>query len=335
MEKNKQKLLAVLDILNETDELHPITANRITERLRLMGIEAERKSVLRDIAALSEYGCDIILHPDNKLGFYIGSRTFEDWELKILMDSVHSSRFLTAEQTKSLTERISRLSSAAGCKALRSVTQIHWENKSGSVSYAVDKILNAIQHGMMITFQYSFTSADLKKSLKRSGYIYTVSPYSIYRRGDQYYLIGNTHGYGNLSCYRLDRMRNAAVSELPAVPAEKLLGKNPDMRISEYVQSTISNFSGEKIPLELHAEPSALDDIIDCFGEKIRVTQTESGLTVKLRTTESEGLYHWLMQMCGKITATSPQSVVDEMARRTQTAAETYGAISRPCSSGE
>ena len=90
MEKNKQKLLAVLDILNETDELHPITANRITERLRLMGIEAERKSVLRDIAALSEYGCDIILHPDNKLGFYIGSRTFEDWELKILMDSVHS-----------------------------------------------------------------------------------------------------------------------------------------------------------------------------------------------------------------------------------------------------
>ena len=251
------------------------------------------------------------------------------------MDSVHSSRFLTAEQTKSLTERISRLSSAAGCKALRSVTQIHWENKSGSVSYAVDKILNAIQHGMMITFQYSFTSADLKKSLKRSGYVYTVSPYSIYRRGDQYYLIGNTHGYDNLSCYRLDRMRNAAVSELPAVPAEKLLGKNPDMRISEYVQSTISNFSGEKIPLELHAEPSALDDIIDCFGEKIRVTQTESGLTVKLRTTESEGLYHWLMQMCGKITATSPQSVVDEMARRTQTAAETYGAISRPCSSGE
>ena len=91
MEKNKQKLLAVLDILNETDELHPITANRITERLRLMGIEAERKSVLRDIAALSEYGCDIILHPDNKLGFYIGSRTFEDWELKILMDSVQSS----------------------------------------------------------------------------------------------------------------------------------------------------------------------------------------------------------------------------------------------------
>ena len=75
--------------------------------------------MLRDIAALTEHGCDIILHPDNKLGFYIGSRTFEDWELKILMDSVQSSRFLTAEQTKSLTERISRLSSAAGCKALR------------------------------------------------------------------------------------------------------------------------------------------------------------------------------------------------------------------------
>lgn len=139
MEKNKQKLLAVLGILNKTDELHPITANRITERLRLMGIEAERKSVLRDIAALSEYGLDIILHPDNKLGFYIGSRTFEDWELKILMDSVQSSRFLTAEQTKSLTERISRLSSAAGCKG-RSAASRRSTGKTNPVRSAMRSI---------------------------------------------------------------------------------------------------------------------------------------------------------------------------------------------------
>lgn len=79
MQKNKQKLLNILDILKGTDETHPITANRIAELLGLSGIDAERKSILRDINALIEYGYDIVLHHDNKLGFYLASRDFEDW----------------------------------------------------------------------------------------------------------------------------------------------------------------------------------------------------------------------------------------------------------------
>lgn len=326
MEKNKQKLLAILEILKETDEQHPITANRITERLHEKGIDAERKSVLRDITALTDYGYDILLHSDNKRGFYLASRDFEDWELKILMDAVQTAQFLTAAETKHLSERICDLSSKAGSEALRRTTQIRWGNKTRhkSVSITIDKVLRAIQSGRRITFQYSFTSADMKKSLKRGGHWYTVSPYSLYWRGDRYYLIGNTDGYENLSCYRPDRMRNVEITEQHAVPAEKLLGKNADLRISDYVRSTVSNFGGEKIVLELLADESALDDIIDCFGENLRVSCQPDGLHVTLRTTESEGLYRWLMQSSGSVTAIAPQSVVNEVKKRIQAAAVKY-----------
>ena len=67
----KLKLLRILDILRETDEKHPITAPSICTKLYEMGISAERKSVCRDIRTLAEYGYDIVLCHDNKLGYYM------------------------------------------------------------------------------------------------------------------------------------------------------------------------------------------------------------------------------------------------------------------------
>ena len=155
MEKNKQKLLAILDILKETDEQHPITANRITRRLHQNGIDSERKSVLRDISALTEYGYDILLHSDNKQGFYLASRDFEDWELKILIDAVQSAQFLTAAETQSLSERICGLSSKAGSDALRRTARVQLNNntRQKSVSITIDRVLRAIQSNRKITFQ--------------------------------------------------------------------------------------------------------------------------------------------------------------------------------------
>ena len=118
MEYTKIKLLRILDILKETDEDHPCTAKQIIERLSMDGLEAERKSVLRDVAALQEYGYDIILHPDNKRGWYMASREFEDWELKILMDAAVSANFLTEENSRQLSDKIAGLASRSGQKIL-------------------------------------------------------------------------------------------------------------------------------------------------------------------------------------------------------------------------
>ena len=146
MSSSKVKLLRVLDILKRTDEEHPYTASQIVQQLSLYGIEAEKKSVLRDIATLQDYGYDIILHADNKLGYYFASREFEDWELNILMDAVAGATFLTAVETQALVDRISMLSSTEGRKTLLASTPIPTSIKirDPTTKNAIDVLLKAI-----------------------------------------------------------------------------------------------------------------------------------------------------------------------------------------------
>ncbi len=325
MEKNKQKLLYIIKILKETDEAHPITAKKIVEQLGLWGIEAERKSVLRDIAALTEFGYDIVLHSDNKLGYYLASRDFEDWELKILCDAVSSAHFLTKSETARLTAAICSLSSAAGGRLLKSQNMIKWRGKAKnpSVKYNIDKVMTAIKESKAISFRYLFTDIDLEEKPRRNGFAYTVSPYVLYWRTDQYYLIGCTKPHSNLSCYRLDRMKDLEIGG-EARSAKEILGSNADLKISEYVQSTLSNYHGEKITLELVTDASLLNDILDSFGNGIRVKTHGEKIAVTVRTTESEGLYRWLMGYAQSIRATAPESVVTEMKQRIRAAAENY-----------
>lgn len=325
MQKNKQKLLCILDILKETDESHPITAARIQKRLALSGIEAERKSILRDIGALIEYGYDIVLHHDNKLGFYLASRDFEDWELKILADAVLSARFLTEAETEKLVRKIYAQSSLSGQKKLRSLTPVRWDkSENRTVKISIDKIIAAICDRKKITFQYEFTDITLAKRLKRDGFRYSVSPFVLYRRDDRYYLIANTDHYDNLSCYRLDRMRDLAVCDCAARSAESIAGSNADLKIADYIRDTLYNFGGKKITLTLAVKESAIDDVIDFFGHDLKIKTDGDKITATIRTTESEGLYRWLLQFSGSVSALSPQRVTDEIKKRIRYTAGTY-----------
>lgn len=329
MQKNKQKLLKILDILKTTDESHPITANQIIKQLKLWGINAERKSVLRDISVLTEYGYDIVLHHDNKLGFYLASRTFEDWELKVLADAVLSAHFLTESETERFVQKIYSLSSAAGEKKLESLTPIVFDkSENRTVKINIDKIISAISERKKIAFQYEYTDITLSKELKRDGFIYSVSPFALYRRDDRYYIIANTDGYENLSCYRLDRMRNLEVTDHPSRSAESIVGSNADLEIADYIRHTLYNFGGEKITLTLEIEASAIDNVIDFFGNDIKVKSDNDKIIVTVRTTESEGLYRWLLQFSSSVKATSPLSVVVEMRKRLHSATNIYDAIS-------
>lgn len=329
MQKNKQKLLKILDILKKTDEAHPVTANQIIKQLRLWGIDAERKSVLRDISVLNECGYDIVLHRDNKLGFYLASRDFEDWELKVLADAVLSSRFLTRSETERLVQKIYSQSSTAGEKKLKALTPISFEkSENRTVKISIDRIISAICEKKKIAFQYEFTDITLCKKLKREGFKYSVSPFALYRRDDRYYIIANTDGYDDLSCYRLDRMRSLEVTDQPSRSAESIVGSNADLGIADYIRHTLYNFGGDKITLTLEIKGSAIDDVIDFFGNDIKIRSEEDKIAVKVRTTESEGLYRWLLQFSGSVTATAPLNVTVEMRRRLQDAAKIYGITS-------
>ena len=327
MEITKIKLLRVLDILRETDEEHPYTANEILKELRLYGIEAERKSVLRDIAALQDYGYDIMPHPDNKRGWYMASRTFEDWELKLLMDDALSAGFLTAENGKQLADKLCSLSSKYGQKTLRAATPVPSPRGSGtpSTKITIDVLLKAIRQGKKVGFRYVRTGADLKKHARFEGHEYPVSPYALVRRQDRYFLIGCYGSYKDLSYYRLERIRDIELLDEPAVELKRLLGENADLRLREFIDGNLNNYAGEPVNVRLAVDEGRIDLLYDTFGTEFRAEQNEDGkLTVRLKVNDGWGLTEWLLQHGDCVEILEPQEIRDDVIENLETVLAKY-----------
>lgn len=318
MEKNKLKLLHILDILKETDELHPITANQIIIELTRYGIEAERKSVLRDISALVDYGYDILLHADNKLGYYMASRTFEDWELKVLCDAAIGAKFLTEDNSRMLFDKVCSLASSDGRKMLRSVTPVPSAVKIGSplVKISIDITLKAIRRNKKIKFKYTAIGADLEAHYKRDGSFYCVNPYALIWRQDNYYLIGNFDRYDDLSLYRLDRIRDMEITEEVMKPLDTILGSNADLKLKEYIAKNVYNYIGEPVRLVLQTTEDLMDDLVDYFGENIRVTKKGDCIRAEVSVLKSSGLFFWLLQYGQYVTLLEPEEMRAEVVRR-------------------
>ncbi len=316
METTKIKLLRILDILRETDEEHPITANDIIKELSLYGLQAERKSVLRDIAALQDYGYDILPHPDNKRGWYIASREFEDWELKLLMDDALNAGFLTEENGKQLAEKLCSFSSKNGQKALRAATQVPASSGAGApaTKIAIDVLLKAIRQGKKVGFHYVRTGADLKKHMRFDGHEYPVSPYALVRRQDRYFLIGCYGSYENLSYYRLERIRDIRILEEPAVELKRLLGENADLRLREFINGNLNNYAGEPVTVRLAVDEERLDLLYDTFGAAFHAEKFADGrLTVRVKVNDGWGFTEWLLQHGDCVEVIEPQEIRNDV----------------------
>ena len=330
MEKTKTKLLRVLDILRETDEEHPYTANQIIQQLALYGIEAERKSVLRDIATLQDYGYDILLHADNKRGYYLASREFEDWELKILMDAALGASFLTAENSESLAKKISTLSSKDGQKTLRTVTPVASTVKNGdpSTKIAVDLLLQAIRKKKQVGFLYIYTGDDLEKHFRFDGREYPVSPYALIWRQDKYYLIGSYGSYNKLSYYRLDRIRSLRLLDETVVPMEEFLGANASQQLREFVERNIYNYGGKTIRLRLSVDADMVDVLVDSFGNNFSViSRNEKKVIVTVSVSDGWGLNTWLLQHGDCVQILEPQSIREQVIGLLDTIRDNYNKL--------
>ncbi|MDD3227811.1 MAG: WYL domain-containing protein [Oscillospiraceae bacterium] len=328
MANAKLKLLKILEILSETDEDHPLTAAQIGDRLLLYGISAERKSICRDINILKDdAGYDIALSEDNKQGYYMVSRDFEDWELKILIDAVWGAKFLTYESAEQLAQKLSKLTSAGSQRMLKAVTPVKLRIKSrnATTKINIDSVLKAIKANRKIAFQYTYTDTALKPQLRKDGLRYIVNPYALIWQDEHYYLIGNYDKYSDLSYYRLDRMKSLSICDELRKQAKEVLGDNADLQIEEYVRASLYRYGGEHLRLKLFVKSYMVDDLIDFFGDEIRFIPIEDGFHVVVDVMESDGLYFWLLQYGEHMTIVEPESVRAELVRRLDSIRKRYG----------
>ena len=206
----KLKLLLLRQYLERnSDEAHPVTTAQLLEYLASEGISAERKSIYSDLEALQSFGLDLIRVRDGNITcWYIGERVFQLPELRLLADSVQSSRFITRKKSLELIAKLEGLTSVHQAKELR--RQVVVKNRikamNESIYYLVDELHTAINGDKRIRFHYTGYDGHGRRVLRRGGAWYDVSPYALLWDDENYYLIGYDENAGILKHFRVDKM---------------------------------------------------------------------------------------------------------------------------------
>ncbi len=309
----KRKLLYVMKYLLEyTDEAHPATMPALLAALEAQGIPAERKSVYDDLQVLQDFGLDIV-----KTGrsYFIGSRQFELPELKLLVDSVQSSKFITQRKTNALIRKIESLGSTYDAQLLR--RQVYVKNRvksmNESVYYHVDEISAAINRDSSIRFHYFEYTVHKERRFRKAGAFYEVSPYALIWDDENYYLLAWDHASAMLKHYRVDRMADIAATANPRQGKEAFARVN----MSGYSQRVFGMFMGEEETVRLRFRSHLASAVLDQFGRDILlVPDGEDHFIFQAQVVISPLFFAWLFAFGTEAELLSPPHVREEYFQR-------------------
>ena len=318
----KTKLLHLARLLlQQTDEDHPITVARMIEELGRYDIKAERKSIYDDLEALRSFGLDVQCRKGKSPGWFIGEREFELPEVKLLMDAVQSSRFLTQKKSDALIRKLERLASVHQARQLQRQVYVSGRIKvmNESIYYNVDKLHTAIAAQKAITFRYFDYDVRRQKVYHREGRRYTVSPYGLIWNSENYYLVAFDHLNREMRHYRADKMAEIVVTGLDRQGRERY----PDFQIAQYGQKHFGMYSGREVTVTLRGQNAMAGVVWDRFGQEvILVPDGEDHFTVTLPVVMSPQFFGWLFGLDGGLVLTAPRQAVEAYRQRLSAAAE-------------
>jgi predicted DNA-binding transcriptional regulator YafY len=326
----KQKLLYLRRImLEKTDENHGLTSSEILAELAAYGIQAERKSLYDDLQVLEKFGMDICKTKSSTVKYYVGSRDFELPELKLLVDAIQSSKFITEKKSFSLIHKLEGLASVYEGKELQ--RQVVISNRAKTMNeriyYLVDNIQNAIATDRKISFRYYRWELDysgMEKIVKREkvkvgGYV--ASPWSLCWDDENYYLIAYDSSSNSIKHYRVDKMDKIRLLDEPR-DGGKTFEK---FDLAGYSKGVFSMFGGTKTNVRLSVDNDCVGVIADRFGKDIYVTkESDSTFSVSVDVMTSKQFYAWVFGLGGKVRIISPQNVVDEFKKQLKNVNESF-----------
>lgn len=308
-EGQKLKLLYLKKLLEEqSDELHPINTQLILDFLASHDIKAERKAIYNDIECLQEFGMDIIHKPGRNGGYYLASREFELPELKLLVDAVQSSKFLTTKKSMQLIAKLSRLASnyEAGGLKRQVVVSGRVKTMNESIYYNVDRLHEAIALNSQIHFRYFEWGMDGKRH-DRPG-PYEASPYGLIWDDENYYLVAHSPRHG-ITHYRVDKMTHIEITGEPRYmdPEAKKLSA------SAYGRNVFGMFGRDTTTVRMRFHKSLVGVVIDRFGsDTMLIPDGEEHFIFSMDIAVSPLFLGWLAGFGDRAQILSPQSVIDQ-----------------------
>ena len=304
-----QKTLLIEKILMErTDEEHKLSAEDISRILEEehAGLTAERKAIYRYIEALKETDIDVCHDAD---GYFIAGRTFELPELKLLVDAVQSSKFITEKKSAELIKKLGTLASTHQAKSLRRHVHSFGRIKSmnESIYRSIDGIHNALLENRQISFLYYDWNEKKEKTYHHNGELYRVDPMLLCWDDEKYYLIARDTEQDKVKHYRVDKMERIRVTD--DVSKVKRL---TDEEISRYTDRHFGMFGGDTVKVVLKCRNNLAGVIIDRFGKDVSFRDSGDGyFSATVEVAESKIFFTWILNFSGDITISSPAGVKD------------------------
>ena len=310
-DNQKLKILYILDYLEKNShEGHLVKASELIEMLDLEhDISCDRKTVYSDIAALTDYGVDIISVPGKNGGYYIASRNFELPELKLLIDAVQSSRYLTEKKSRELIEKLLTQCNEQDAKLMKRNILVSGRVKSmnETIYYNVDTIQEAITQGKQISFRYFDWDFGGKRKYREKGY--TASPYGLCQDNENCYLLALSERHG-ITSYRVDRMTDIALTDQPRVPCPELTGK----ALVDHANRLFQMYSGDATDVKMRFHKSLLNVVIDRFGkDTMLIPDGEEYFNFTVKVAVSPMFLSWVIGFGSRARILYPQSVIDQL----------------------
>lgn len=311
-------------LLRQSDEDHPVTVARMIEYLARQDIAAERKSVYDDMEALRLFGLDVqTVRVGSATGYFIGQRDFQLPELKLLVDSVQSSRFITEKKSLELIGKLERLASEHQARELNRQVFVRGRIKAmnESIYYNVDEIHAAIDGDRTVTFKYFDWGVDKKRVWRKEGKRYAVSPWALMWDSENYYLIAYDPDAGHIKHYRVDKMSAIAQADMPRQGAEAF--QRLDM--AAYSNSHFGMFSGDVQTVRLSFENALAGPVVDQFGADVSLVPLDEGhFSVTVSAAVNVQFFGWLGGFGTRAKILAPASAAEAMRDHARALAALY-----------
>ncbi len=307
-EPKKLALIRIWQILKEYSDCdHTLTQDDIAQHLvSEYGIVIERKAISRNISLLKEAGIEI---ESRRAGSYLAERAFEDSELKLLIDGVLCSKYITAKHSKDLIDRLCGLSNKFFRAHVKNVYSVNEWSKTDNQAlfYNIELVDIAIEQNRRIAYDYNKIGID--KKLHKSSY-QVVSPYQLILHNQRYYLMAYSEFWGNMVFHRLDRITNMKISHKKATPIRSVPGYENGIDYKELSSAMPYMYSDTPEWIKLIADACIVDQIVDWFGTDVRMSTLEDQDKVSVEIKASpNAMEHWAMQYINHVEIISPESL--------------------------
>ena len=324
-ENQKLKMLYLVQLFSrETDDTHKLTMPEIIAKLAADGVNADRKTLYQDFDELRRFGFDIISEKEGKnYYYYLGSRDFELPELKLLVDSVQSSKFITDKKSGQLIKKLESLVSKYEGSQLHRQVIISGRVKTmnESIYYNVDKIHAAIGEDRQIRFKYFDWNLKKEMEPRYGGKWYQLSPWTLMWDDEKYYLVAYDVKHETIIHYRVDKMTQIGILD------EKREGHDAFGRfnIAHYTNTLFGMYAGDETKVTIEAENRLVSVFIDRFGKDIIIAPVDEGhFRTTVTVAVSKQFFGWIMAIDGDVKIVAPDSVVKQLKAEIERLAEKY-----------